>query len=171
MTDLLTYVRSWFEWVEAFPSSEAIRASTHFYPFLLTTHIVGMSLFAGLLIMMDLRLLGIGNMKTPLSQVQKRLFPWQMLGMTLSFSTGLLLVYGQPMRFYGNIFFWVKTVMMLMAAVNAMAFHRISYRTVDTWDAQGVTPLGARLAGALGLALWVGVVLSGRLIAYSWFSN
>jgi hypothetical protein len=166
----MMYLRSWFEWVDAFPSSIAFRESSYVYPFTLTTHIVGMSIFVGLVIMMDLRLAGIGNTRTPLTQVQKRLFPWQMLGMVLSFSTGALLFYGQPMRFYSNIFFWIKVVMMILAAVNALAFHQLTYRSVAAWDSDTATPYGARLAGALSLALWAAVVISGRLIAYNWFT-
>jgi hypothetical protein len=32
-----------------------------------------------------------------------------------------------------------------------------------------VPPKPARVAGALSLALWVGVIVSGRMIAYNWF--
>jgi hypothetical protein len=162
-------LRSLFEWVDAFPTSVAIRESQYLYPALLTTHVIGMCLFAGLVFMMDMRLLGIGNMRTPLSQLQKRLFPWQMAGMAVSATTGLVLVYGQPMRFYSNIFFWIKVVMMLLAAINALAFHVGTYRSVAGWDINRVPPFGARLAGAVGLALWAFVVISGRLIAYNWF--
>jgi hypothetical protein len=99
-----------FQWVEAFPSSTAFRESVYVYPATLTTHIVSMCLFAGLIMMMDLRLLGIGHTRTPLSHVQRRLFPWQMVGFTVSALSGLILVYGQPMRFYNNIFFWMIAV-------------------------------------------------------------
>jgi hypothetical protein len=120
--------------------------------------------------MMDLRLLGIGNMQTPFSQLQKRLFPWQMLGMALSTVTGLVLVYGDPVRFYTNIFFWMKMSLMVIAGVNALAFHYIEYFNVDNWDNR-VPPYGAKLAGALGLGLWAFVIVSGRLIPYNWFQN
>lgn len=163
-------VRPWFEWVNEFPSSIAIRESVNGYPFLLTLHVVSMCLFAGLIIMMDLRLVGIGNMRVPFSQVQKRLFPGQMLGMAVSSISGLVLLYGQPMRFYGNIFFWIKAVMMVLAAVNALAFHWTTYLSVDEWDSDAAIPFGAKLAGAVSLALWAAVVITGRLIAYNWFN-
>jgi hypothetical protein len=158
-----------FQWVEAFPSSTAFRESVYVYPATLTTHIVSMCLFAGLIMMMDLRLLGIGHTRTPLSHVQRRLFPWQMVGFTVSALTGLILVYGQPMRFYNNIFFWLKAVMMVLAALNALAFHYGAYRFIASWDSAVKTPFGAKVAGVLSLALWTGVILSGRLIAYNWF--
>ncbi len=170
MTEIMMYIRSWFEWVDAFPSSEAFRGSNYVYPATLTAHVVGMSILAGLVVMMDLRLLGIGNTRTPLTQVQKRLFPWQMVGMVMSYSTGLLLFYGNPMRFYGNILFWTKVVMMLMAGLNAWVFHRIAYQSVGAWDSDLPTPAAAKLAGALSIVLWGSVILAGRLIAYNWFS-
>ena len=166
---MLMQLRALFEYVNEFPSSIAIRESIYFYPGLLTTHVIGMCVFAGLVIMMDLRLLGVGSSKTPLSQVQARLFPWQMVGMTISVVTGLMLVYGQPMRFYPNVFFWIKSVMMALAGVNALAFHLGTYRSIGRWDTAATTPLGARLSGAFSLALWSLVVMSGRLIAYNWF--
>ncbi|MBI2150939.1 MAG: hypothetical protein HYU27_10105, partial [Acidobacteria bacterium] len=84
--------------------------------------------------------------------------------------TGLLLFYGQPLRFYANVFFWIKAVMMVLAGLNAWVFHEISYRSVDEWDTAAATPAGAKLAGALSLALWGAVVVAGRLIAYNWFT-
>lgn len=162
-------LRSLFEWADALPSSIALRESIYGYPFLLTSHVVSMCLFAGLIIMMDLRLAGLGNLRTPCSQVQKRLFPWQMLGLALSTISGLLLLYSQPMRFYGNFYFWAKNLMMVLAGVNALAFHWSTYHSVAEWDSDARPPFGARLAGALSLALWAGVVVSGRMIAYNWF--
>lgn len=163
-------LRSLFEWVDTFPSSIELRESAVWFPALLTTHVVGMCLFAGLIIMMDLRLLGVGNLRTPFSQVQRRLFPWQVTGMALSAITGAILVYSQPMRYYGNVFFWVKTVMMVLAGVNAMAFHFSTYHSVAKWDADSKMPFGAKMAAVMSLALWAFVIMSGRLIAYNWFN-
>jgi hypothetical protein len=73
------------------------------------------------------------------------------------------------MRFYNNIFFWLKAVMMVVAGVNAMAFHFGAYRFISSFDTSVKTPFGAKVAGVLSLALWTGVILSGRLIAYNWF--
>lgn len=165
----MALLRSLFEWVDTFPSSVAFRESQYVFPLTLTVHVVGMCLFAGLIVMMDLRLLGVANMRTPFSEVQRRLFPWQMVGMAVSAITGLLLVYGQPMRYYSNILFWTKVIMMTLAGVNALAFHRSTYHSVAAWDTHPVTPFGAKLAGAFSLALWAGAVASGRLVAYNWF--
>ena len=170
MSEILMPIRAVFEAVANSENSIALRESQYVWSLFEVAHVVCMCLFAGLIIMMDLRLLGIGNMQTPFSQLQKRLFPWQMLGMTLSAITGLVLVYGDPMRFYANIFFWMKMSLMVIAGLNALAFHYIEYFNVDNWDNK-VPPYGAKLAGALGLGLWAFVIVSGRLIPYNWFQN
>ena len=163
-------IRSWFEWLDAFPSSIAIRESVYGYPYLLTAHAISMALFAGLIVMMDLRLLGVAYKRTPLSQVQRQLFPWQMATMVLSALTGALLFYGQPLRYYGKVFFWVKMVLMVGAGINALAFHYGTYKSIASWDESPNVPLGARLAGAFSIVLWAGVVVFGRITAYNWMT-
>ena len=156
-----------FEWLEAMPASLALRESIYGYPMMLTSHVVSMTLIAGLLVMMDLRLTGFGNLRTSVTGIQNRLFPWQMLGLATSALSGGLLFYSQPMRFYVNFWFWTKMSLMLLALVNAMYFHLTTYKTVDKWDTDLVPPGAARLAGAFGMVLWAGVIISGRMIAYS----
>ena len=163
-------VRSLFEWVDTFESSIALRESLYVSPYLTVAHVVAMCLFVGTVSMMDLRLMGVGHNRSPLSQVQQRLFPWQMLGMFLSVATGLALVYAQPLRFYSSVFFWIKMSMMAMAGLNALIFHRTAYRSVAAWDTLAPTPFGAQLAGGASLLLWGTVIICGRLIAYNWFT-
>ena len=162
--------RSLFEWLDTFPTSIALRESDYGYAVMLGSHVVSMCLFAGLIVMMDLRLAGLGYVRTPISQIQKRLFPWQMLGLGVSSITGGLLFYSQPMRYYGKVFFWTKAALMVLAGVNALAFHLTTYRSVAAWDGDAVPPFRARLAGALSLLLWAGVVVFGRLTAYPWLT-
>lgn len=171
MGELLTPLRDIFQWVSELESSIAIRESLYVSPYLTVAHVVSVSLFAGLIVMMDLRLLGVGNMRSPFSEVQRRLFPWQMLGMAFSAATGITLAFSDPMRFYVNIFFWTKMLAMLLAGINAMAFHYISYNSVVKWDSAATTPFGARLSGAVSIVMWAVVIVAGRMIPYNWFQN
>lgn len=169
MVELLSPLRDLFAWVGDFESSIALRESQYVWANVLTVHVLSMCFFAGLIMMMDLRLLGIGNMKTPFSEIQTQLFPWQMAGMAASTITGLVLVYSDPMRFWVSVFFWVKMATMALTGINAVAFHFISYESIAKWDTSPVPPFGARLAGGLGLLLWMNVIVNGRLIPYNWF--
>ena len=164
-------IKAWCEYIQTFPSSEAFRYSQYVYPAVLTSHLVGMCLFMGLVLMMDLRMMGVGNLQTPISQIQKRLFPWQTIGLILSSVTGLILFYGEPMRFYVNLFFWLKLAMMALASANLLYFHFRTYRSVGQWDTSLSPPWAVKTAGILSIVLWGGVLYSGRLIAYNWFQT
>jgi type IV secretory pathway VirB2 component (pilin) len=138
---------------------------------LLTIHTMGMTVFAGLVAMMDLRMAGIGNLRTPLTEIQKKLFPWQTIAMLVCLATGLPLIYGQPTRYYLNLFFWIKMVTMAVAMLNALIFHQTVYHSVSSWDSDpSRIPPAAKRAAVLSLVLWAIVVITGRLMAYSWFN-
>ena len=162
-------LRSWFEWVDAFPSSIAMREHLYAFPVLLTIHLISLAMFAGLVIMMDLRLLGVAYRGTPFSEVQARLFPWQMVGMAVTSVAGLLLFYAQPMRYFGKVLYWIKMALIVLAGVNALLFHFTTYRSVAKWDTAG-PPRGAKVAGVLSLAMWACIVAFGRLTAYDWWT-
>ena len=161
-------IRGWFEWADALPSSIAIRESVYGWPYLLTAHAVSMVLFAGLAAMMDLRLLGVAFRQTPLSQVQRQLFPWLLVTLAVTTATGATLLYSKPLLYYGKVFFWTKMALMLLAGLNALVFDRVTSKNLAAWDQRPRPPLGARLAGALSLALWAGVIVLGRFTAYNW---
>ena len=152
------------------PSSIAIRESLNGYTYLLTTHAISMAFFAGLIVMMDLRLVGVAFTRSQVTEIQKRLFPWQMATLVVASATGLALLYGQPMRYYGKVLFWCKLTLMGFAVVNALVFHYTTYKSVGRWDSDRITPTGARLAGAISIVLWAGVVVFGRLTAYNWLT-
>jgi hypothetical protein len=171
MADVFLPLRHLFEWVEALPSSIALRESQYVYNWIIVLHVVTMAMFAGLIIVMDVRLLGSGHMQTPFSQIQRRLFPWQMLGFASSVLTGAAILYAQPMRYYASVYFCMKVATIGLAGLNALAFELVTVRSVPAWDSARTPPFGARLAGALSIVLWTAVIVEGRLIPYSltWF--
>jgi hypothetical protein len=91
-----------------------------------------------------------------------------LIGFILMSITGVLLFYAIPIRSYQSIWFRVKVIMLVAAGLNAWTFHRSVYRTVETWDT-GRPPRRARRAAIASLALWAGIIVAGRMIAYNWF--
>ena len=125
-----------------------------------------MCLFMGLIIMMDLRLVGVGHLRTPPAEIQKRLFPWQIFGFVVVLISGVLLFYSKPLYYYGKGFFWTKLILMGLAGVNAGVIHYVTHRGGGAWDSGA-----ARTAGAMSLLLWASVLITGRLIAYEWWTT
>ena len=154
------------EWLEGLAWTTAIRES-NWVPVIQTAHAASIVAFAGLVIVMDLRFVGLAFTHAPLTQIQRRLFPWQMAAFIPSTATGLLLCCIDPLRYYGNVFFWVKLGMLVLAGINALAFHLTIYRTAVRWDEDPQVPGKVRLAGAVSLLLWSAIIVSGRLIAFT----
>ena len=157
------------EWLENTGGSTALRESFYMYPLVESTHVVTLMLFLGLTFMMDLRLLGVTLQGVPASAVVRRLRPWMLAGFTIMMLTGVLLFYAIPVRTYHSVWFRGKMVMLVLAGLNVWLFHSRVWQRVADWDLFHKPPRAARVAGAFSLALWAGIVISGRLIAYNWF--
>jgi hypothetical protein len=164
-------LRAFFEWMGTTPWSVGIHESLLVYPIIEAIHVLGICLFFGMVMMLDLRLLGFTLRTVPVTDVTRKLLPWTFAGFVPMTITGLLLVYQEPLRAYDNYFFRAKAIMLVLAGLNALAFHTGIYKRVADWDNDPVAPYRARLAGAFSLILWTGVIVAGRLIAYNWFTH
>lgn len=162
-------IREFLQWLGETPASVALLESRYAWPLVESTHVVALGLFVGTTVMMDLRLTGAAFRKVPVSAFTGRLLPWTRIGFAVMATTGLLLFYSAPLRYYHNVFFRFKALVLAVAAVNVWVFHSGVHRRVREWDRDPVPPPAARLAGAVSLAAWATVVVAGRLIAYNWF--
>ena len=159
------------EWLASTPGSIALHESVWGYPIVESVHVLGLCLFLGLMVMIDLRLLGATMRKSPVSEVAAQLLPWTVAGFAVMVVSGALLFYGIPVRTYQNIFFRIKVALLILSGVNAWVFHSTVYRKVAVWDLDPIPPKAARIAGALSLLFWAGIVVAGRMIAYNWFDK
>ena len=161
------------------PWSVDLHESQYAYPLVESVHVWTLVLFFGLMIMIDLRLLGWALRGVPVSDFMRRVLPWAKAGFVVMVITGTLLVLAIPLRSYQSIFFRTKMVMLVLAGLNVWYFHTRVYPSVVASEdaasgdaasgAMCVTPKAARIAGGISLALWICIVFSGRMIAYNWF--
>ena len=89
---------SFVEWLDTHALSTALHESFYMYPLIETTHVLTLCLFVGTVLMVDLRLLGVGFRDVPVSEVTSRLLPYSIAGFVIMFVTGLLLFYAIPVR-------------------------------------------------------------------------
>jgi hypothetical protein len=160
---------SFCQWLAETPFSTGIRESTYIYPIIESVHVLSLCVFVGLLSSWDLRLLGITLRRVAVSEVWARLIPWITLGAVLMVFSGLLLFASDPVRFFSNIFFRIKAVGLVLALLNALAFHFGIERRIVDWDTAAMPPRAAKLAGAISIGLWAAIVVTGRFVAYNWF--
>ena len=144
----------------------SVRTSLWLFPVIETLHLLGMAALVGTIIAFDLRLLGWAMRRQRVSELAASLFPWAWAGFGLQMATGALLFSSEAVHMYANPAFRVKMALILLAAIHALIFHRTVYRDVATWDEGDALPVGAKIAGALSILLWVGVVAAGRFIGF-----
>jgi len=155
------------QWLNNTNVSVAIRESTLTFPLIEGAHLLAIGVSAGTIALTDLRLLGWVMKKDPASKVLSSLLPFTIGGFVVVFITGGLLFWAEPAKSYGNLWFRFKLLFLLLAGVNALAFHLGIYQRMDRWDNDGTPPSKARMAGAFSLVLWATVIWLGRQFAYS----
>ena len=159
------------QWLEQTPVGLFVRESQYGFPILVAIHIAGLWLSAGIVVWFDLRLLGVSMGSVPARTVYRQLMPWAFGGFVLMVVSGGILVSGFATAAYGNVYFRVKIVALLLAGVNAVVYHRITERRGARSDGATDTPLPARMAGLISIALWATVILAGRMISYTLYSR
>ena len=156
-------------WLSETKWSIALLESLYMYPWIESTHVLSICFFIGILLFVDLRLMGVAFTKLPISEMNKKVLPWSLFGFGLMMLTGFLLFYAIPVRSYQNIFFRFKVILILLAGLNAFLFHRQMKLEGMNWDEGKSIPKSVHLKAAASLVIWSGVIISGRMIAYNWF--
>lgn len=162
----MAVIGGWLAWLGATPWSVALRESLWAYPIIETVHVLGVALFVGLAILVDLRLLGVVLRQVRVTDAVDRLGTFIWIGFAAMLSTGVALFAADPVKFAANPWFQAKVALLAVAGLNAAIFHATVYRGVAAWDGEPRPPLRARVAGAVSLGVWTAVIAAGRLIAF-----
>lgn len=155
------------EWVDSTRLSAIVRQSNWLFSTLDTIHTLGIVLVAGTIMLVDFRLLGLGLRSVPITQLVARIVPSTLAGFGLMLVTGGLLFSSEAVKMYHSPAFRIKMLLLALAGLNALIFHRTIYRDVANWDPASAVPARARLAGLLSLIFWIAIIAAGRAIAYA----
>lgn len=149
------------QWLQLTPAPTALRTSTYVYPVILTLHLIGIAFFGCMIFLTDLRLLGITLGKLPAAKVIESLRLPKQIGFGIVATCGLLMASSKAEEYYYNWLFWTKMSLLALIAIHGLVFGRSVYR-----NPSGPDPTRAKIAAALSLVLWTGVMIAGRGIGY-----
>ena len=155
------------QWIDSTRLNAVLRQSNWACPTLDTIHTLGIVLVAGTIMLLDLRLLGLGLRSVPVAQLVDRIVPATLGGFGLMLVSGGLLFASEAVKMYHSPAFRIKLILLALAGLNALIFHGTIYRDVANWDHGSAAPARARVAGLLSLVLWVAIIAAGRAIAYA----
>jgi hypothetical protein len=132
-----------------------------------TVHFLGLSLIFGVLLAVNLRILGVMR-QVPFADVH-RLLPWGMLGFGANLITGMLFFVGQPKQYIDSAPFYWKIVFLMIAGANFL-YLTVFRKAWSPRDNALYGPWNPSLAdkamAVISLFSWLAVLYGGRMLPF-----
>jgi len=150
------------QWLQFSPPLVAMRSSPWLFPVIATIHLMGLSVIGGAVLLVDLRLLGLGLRRQPVAPLAQDAERWLFRGLLVMVATGIPLFMCFATKYYYLTFFWVK----MASLVLVVAFTVSVRRKVIMADETRMNPAWGRVVALVSLSLWTTVALGGRYIGF-----
>lgn len=157
---------SFAQWIQATGFFTWLRGSANTYPIIMSLHMVGIAFFGGMILMTDLRLLGIAMAKRPIADVIDQFRVPKRWGLVLTATCGILMAGSKAEEYYYNAFFRTKLILFAAVILFELVFYRSVYANPAALDQSPRVPGNAKVAAALSLLLWTAIACCGRGIGY-----
>ncbi len=146
---------------------QTMRSAEFVYPVVEAFHILGIALLVGPAFAFDLRLLGVGRSFASVRTSARCLLPLSRVGFAIAVGTGHRAAqradHHRRRRRGGTL----EAGALIVAGLNVLIFHAGVHRSVDDWSNAPTSPMAARASALVSLFAWTGVILAGRLLAYT----
>jgi hypothetical protein len=156
-------VLSFFAWCENSSLGGAIRGSKWLFPAIESFHLLGLAVIGGTVLVVNLRLLGFGIVRQPVSQLWRDTKPFLLASLTVMLVSGFLLFASEATKLYYHGAFWLKMSSLVMAILFTFAV----VRRIALADPGQVRPLWNKVVALISILLWSGVGIGGRWIGFS----
>ena len=153
----------YFQWFETTTIGTAIKNSSWAFAVIESVHLLALAVIGGAVLMLDLRLLGLGLRRQPIPEVAREAQPWLVGSLIVMLITGFALFSSEATKCYYSTPFWVKMTSLALA----LAFTFTVRRRVSFEGDGRVRPIVLRLVALVSLTLWFGVGAGGRWIGFS----
>jgi hypothetical protein len=150
------------QWIQYHPVLVEMRSSPWLFPVIAVIHLMGLTVIGGSVLLVDLRLLGLGLSRQPVARLARDAERWLLFSLPVMLSTGLLLFMCFATKYYFLTFFWVKMASLLLVLVFTFSVRR----NVVMADETRISPVRSKLVALVSLSLWTTVALGGRWIGF-----
>lgn len=154
-------LQSYFQAMNDSSVAKFISESLWIYPLDQAIHLVFLALFAGSILILDIRLLGFGMREQSVAKVARDSAPWVIIGFLGLVATGIPQLIQNAMREYYSEFFWIKMYVLPVALIYTFTIRR---KVAQAEDGR-VSPAVQKVVGLVSILLWIGgVAVPSRLI-------
>lgn len=166
LADIFLFPRSWFPFFDAVEHGTigtAVRDSIWAFAAIEAVHLLALAVIGGAVLVVDLRLMGWGLKRQPVSQVARDAEPWLIGSLLTMLVTGWLLMASlAASKYYVNFAFQLKMVFLVLAILFTFTIHR----SIVHRDDSRINPAVAKLVAIVSVLLWSGVGIMGRGIGF-----
>lgn len=152
-----------FAWCNETALAVAIRESAWLFPWIMVAHLLSLAAFGGAVLLVDLRLMGVGLRALSPHSLQSAVRPLFAGSLVALLVSGALLFVSEALRCYETPPFWLKMFFLVVALGFTLTLRE---RVIRASDGPAANLWRERLAGATSMALWTGVALMGRAIGF-----
>lgn len=149
------------------PIAQTIRENELLFPWIEALHVLAITLVFGSIALVDLRLIGVRAVNRPISKIGEELLPVTWGAFVIAAVTGLILFTSNALSYSQNLYFISKMILLALAGINMLCFQFIVGRNLEAWNHLRQLPNSARIAGAISIILWTGVIICGRWIGFT----
>ena len=151
-------------WMESTAYSEWIVAGLVGWPLMLSMHAVGLAIVVGIVLVLNLRMLGLFR---PIPYVAiSDLMTYAWIGIALNIFSGFSLFMAQATFYITNFPFLTKISFIILGIANVHYTQKVLRREAAMWDTSDAVPQISIVLAGTSLIFWVLAVVGGRLIAY-----
>jgi hypothetical protein len=152
-----------FQWCENTGLVAMLREIRWLVPTIEAIHAMGFAVLGGAVLVVNLRLLGVGLRQQPVAQVARDTERWLLISLSVIVPSGIVLFMTEAIKCYFYLAFWVKMTAFFLALVFTFTVHR----SIAMADERQVSPRASKVVAWVSLSLWSGVGIAGRLIGFS----
>ena len=158
---------SWLQSLQDTAIATAIREGASLFPWVECVHVLALTLVIGSIAIVDCRLLGLTSRDRSVARTTASTLPVTWSAFVVAAVTGGLLFYSNATTYAHNSYFQAKLLLIALAGVNMGAYHVFLGRRADAWHTPALTPVRARIVGAISLGLWIAIAACGRWIGFT----
>ena len=142
-------------WLENTPWGVTVRDSAWMYPVTQWIHFVGLSMWLGTTLTVDLRLMGVGERRQTAAELSNGLFAWNWIGFSVAVLGGFLSFSAEATTYVQNTGFCLKLAVLTPLA---LIWHLVVQKNIEAWtQSEQVSAIG-KWAGLIEFLLWISVV-------------
>jgi hypothetical protein len=152
--------RPYFEWCGNTWLGTIVRDTVWAFPLIETFHLLALAVLLGTVLIVNLRVFGVGKRFVPAAQMARQLEPWMLVSLAVLIASGIPMAFSEPMKCFESVSFPIKMGLILVGIVAQFTIQRKWVMKDDAGASR------AKFAAVVSIMIWTAVGAAGKGIPY-----